>query len=746
MTFASKHQLLQRTLLALILLFGHASVAAADDSSPKRPKIALVLEGGGAKGFAHVGVLKVLEERHVPVDFVVGTSMGSIVGAAYASGRTVEEMEQVLSSTDWDGLFNETPPRREVHYRQKSGRDRELFGDTKIGIKDGEIVTPLALVQGQNVEPVLQRLFGKVPSNARYDSLPIPYRAVAADIETGEAVVLDHGNLATAARASMSVPGFFTPVEIEGRVLVDGGITNNLPVDVALAAGADVIIAVECKDHLRTRDKLNGPLAISGQIVDMLLERSTQNALKLLRPQDIHVSIELGEYGSTSFGEASKIMELGAEKARTMLAQFDRLSVGASEYARYVQHRTGSPEFAPVIDYVQIDGATGYSEAELKKTFEKFVGQPLDRVAVEEKLTAAAQSGDYQKVTYDLVQQDNKTGLVVRTVKKEWLKKFARLGFAIEDDFEGGSNYNLALETRMNDINAYGGYLDVQLETGKSPQLGVELYQPIFEASRFFVAPEINISKQQILLRDGDDITADYQRYEETLALKSGYSLGKYGEVSAGWRWGLGDIERRIEDPALANFDYDIGEFFTRLSLDQFDNPDFPTEGYRIGVIGIASRDELGADDNFERATASVGVPISFGPNTILLNAEAGFAPSDLPVERYSSLGGFFDISGFEQRSLIASDFWVYRTAIYRRISEGGSSLFPLGGYVGLTGEYASLRSSVAGIPDRPSIVAGSVFIGADTPLLPVYLGYGISDESQSSIYFTVGRIPGRRR
>lgn len=185
-----------------------AAKAKASSSQAKRPKIGLVLEGGGAKGFAHVGVLRVLEEARIPVDFVAGTSMGSIVGAAYASGRSLSEMEELLATTDWDALFNETPIRENIAFREKAGKNREIFGDTKVGMVDGKIVIPTALVQGHNIEPFLQKLLGKVPSDISFDDLPIPFRAVGADIETGDAVILDHGSLARAARASMSVPGF----------------------------------------------------------------------------------------------------------------------------------------------------------------------------------------------------------------------------------------------------------------------------------------------------------------------------------------------------------------------------------------------------------------------------------------------------------------------------------------------------------------------------------------------------------
>lgn len=712
----------------------------------RRPIIGVVLEGGGAKGFAHVGVLKVLEENNVPVDIIVGTSMGSIVGAAYASGRTIPEMEHKLSTTDWDGLFNETPPRQVVHYRQKSGRERELYGDAKVGIKDFEFIVPSAFIQGQNVEPVLQELYGKVPSSVNFDDLPVRYRAVAADLETGEAVILDHGSLATAARASMSVPGFFSPVELNGRVLVDGGITDNLPIDVALDLGAEVIIAVECKDFLKTRDQLKGPLAVPGQIIDLLLERTTQNSLKLLRPQDVHIQVKLGEYSSSSFNKASEIMKHGEDEARNHIADFSKLAVSDAEYEKYLQKRTSKEEYRPVISYVHVEGIVGYHVAEIKRALKNQINKPLNREEIMEDLTPIVQSGDFTKVTYDIEEKDGETGLIVKATPKSWLKNYTRLGFALDDDFDGNSNYSLAVEGRFNGLNEAGAYADVQLEAGRSPRAFVELYQPLYQGSSFFVAPEASVVKQDLPIRDSDSIVAEFQRQENTLALKGGYSLGKYGEFLTGWKWGQGWIERRIGEAAVPDLDYDVGEVFAKLSLDQFDNPDFPTKGYRFSLLGTASDEDLGASDDFEKGQALAALPFTFGSTTILLNAEAGIAPDDLPAERYSTFGGFFDISGFEQASLIASDYWIYRTAAYYRIAQGGSALFPFGGYIGGTIELASLRSNLEDIDDREGLVAGSIFIGADTPLLPIYLGFGMSDESEKSVYLNIGRLNGRRR
>lgn len=235
-------------LLFLPVLLSFTTVLAEDSPAfkEKRPKIGLVLAGGGALGFAHIGVLKVLEENHIPVDFVAGTSMGAIVGAAIATGKSSADMDSLLTSTDWDQLFIDSSPRQDLPYNLKAGRNREIYGDAKLGIKDGTFVTPAGVVQGQKILPLLQRLYDNAPvSPVDFDKLPVPLRVVAADIESGEAVVISNGDLATAVRASMSVPGFFAPVSMGGHELVDGGIANNLPVDVTIGMGADVLIVVE---------------------------------------------------------------------------------------------------------------------------------------------------------------------------------------------------------------------------------------------------------------------------------------------------------------------------------------------------------------------------------------------------------------------------------------------------------------------------------------------------------------------
>ena len=427
-----------------------------------RPRVALVLEGGGALGFAHVGVIKVLEEANIPVEFVTGTRMGSIVGAAFASGCTVKTMEDILSSTDWDEVFNENPPRDMVNYREKSGRGREIFGDAKLGIQDGGIVVPSAFVQGQYVELLLQGMFNKVPPSISFDKLPIPYRAVAADIETGESVILHDGSLALAARASMSVPGFFAPVELDGRLLVDGGIVDNFPVDVALERNPEFIIGVEFKSVFRTRDNLKNPLAISAQMMDLLLERTTASRLAMVRKQDIIIQPDLSKYSSTSFKDAKAIMLKGEEAARAALPKLRKLSVPREEFERYYKHRTGGAQFAPVLDFVRVEVTSPLGEAEILEAVNVKAGDVFDHDKLTKQLAPLYQNGQFKKVTQSVVEENGKYGLILRGEEKEWLNKYVRLGLSLQDDFSGDSGYSIATDMRFNNLGTYGSYADVE--------------------------------------------------------------------------------------------------------------------------------------------------------------------------------------------------------------------------------------------------------------------------------------------
>jgi len=737
----------QFLLIAISFQLFYSEAKANTEEKPKRrPVIALALEGGGALGFAHVGVMKILEEENIPVDIVVGTSMGSIVGAAFASGRTVDEMKKALSTTNWDQLFDESTRREDLRYRDKPGIGREIYGGGKIGIKDGSIVLPIAAVEGDNILNLFHRLFGKVPPVNTFDDLPVRFRAVAADLETGNAVILDRGNLSEAARASMSVPGFFAPVIIDGKTLVDGGIADNLPIDVAQAMGADIVIAIELVTDLRKKDQLNSPLAITAQVLDILLDETTRQGKELLRKEDILIQIGLNKYSATSFAQANEIMAIGEETAREIAPKLRHLSIPEEDFKKYYAHRTDHQEFTPQIAFIEVKSSSPAVREAVEKQLKIKKDGVLDRDSIEANIAELYAQGDYRTISYDIVERDKEYGVVVNAEKKDWLKKYVRLGFALEDDFQGNSSYALAAQLRSNELNSFGAQSELNFEVGRSPLVEGEWYQPLWPGGFLFVAPDFTLSRQQLFITQDDEIVAKYDRDTYYGQLRAGAALGSYGETSIAWRRGEGKLDREIGDQTIPNFDYDIGELVGEFVIDQLNNPDFPTTGVKLVANNTMSRESIGASAEYEKSAASASLPITFGRNTFLFGGEVGYSSNDVPPEQSYSLGGFFDISGYQQGSLLASDYWITRAAYYRQFASLGTSMLNLGGFVGASLEFSSLRSDIDTISDRPDIVSGSVFVGADTPLLPVYLAFGLSDEQEQSFYLAIGRLAGRRR
>jgi len=737
-------------LAAAILIFSASENALGDEYSktntpPRRPKIGLVLEGGGALGFAHVGVLKVLEENRVPIDVVAGTSIGSIVGAGYASGLTVPEMERALSETKWDDLFGERVQRGDLTYRLKAGRNRELYGDAKLGIKGGKFASPAGLIIGQNILPLFQNLFRTLPSPCDFDSLPLPFRAITADLETGKAYIPSRGNLAAVVRASMSVPGVFSPVEIDGHLLIDGGIVNNLPIDVAKEMGADVVIVSVLDDELLKRQDLQSLVAVSGQMISLLLQQNSDISRKTVRPEDVLVAIPLKGYTAGDFAKAREIMEIGEKAARGSIDDMRRYSVSEEEYARYQANRT-KPVPPPVqIDFVRVKNSSEISDERILKQVTLKPGDTFDREQMEKDVQKIFGTGYFNSVHYDVVRDGDKNGIEIDAAGKGWLEQFVRFGFSIEDNFEGDSSFRLGAAYRRYNMTTEGSYGEAQFEIGKTPRLGLEYYQP-FGDSAYFIAPLLNYQESPITVRRDGDTLAEYELKEYNGSFLLGREIGSYGEAGIGLARGYGSVNREVGNPVLNEFDYDVGEASARINIDTVDTPDFPTKGVAARLAYTSSLKDLGASDEFDTLNGAVTLPYSFGRNTILFGADFANTFDDRPVERSFSFGGFLDISGTRQGFLSASDYTQGKIVYFRRFSEVENPLFNFGFFYGGSVEVSNLESDIEQLPDHRALVSGSIFLGADTPILPTYLGYGRSDEQEDSFFLAVGRVGQVRR
>ena len=323
--------------LVTVVLFVMALLTAAQ-AHAERPRVGLVLGGGGARGAAHIGVLRELERHRVPIDAIAGTSMGAIVGGLYAAGMSVAELQDVVATLDWADTMSDTPPRKDLSFRRKQD-DAHFPIDLELGLRGSELVVPMGVIQGQDLELLLRELTIGVSGISDFDDLPIPFRAVASDIESGEAVILDSGDLAQAIRASMAVPGALAPVRIGDRLLVDGGLVGNLPIDVARTMGVDVVIAVDVEFPLYSADELDSAFAISEQMLTILIHKETRRQIDTLGDDDVLIRPELGTFASSDFGRIADTLEPGAEAARAVSASLRRLTRSESEYAEHVAQR-----------------------------------------------------------------------------------------------------------------------------------------------------------------------------------------------------------------------------------------------------------------------------------------------------------------------------------------------------------------------------------------------------------------------
>src|SRR5687768_1985059 len=468
----------------LLMLFLHLPTGVM---GAERAKVGLVLGGGGARGGAHMGVIQVLEELRIPVDCIAGTSMGALVGGMYAAGMSADDMRALLESTDWKRLFDDSLARQERSYRRKQD-DRDSLTTVGVGVgRKGLLVSP-GVLQGERILAMFERVTLGVSAIEDFDKLPIPYRAVATDLNTGEAVVLDHGSLAMAMRASMSLPGVFQPVEIDGRVLLDGGLVNQVPVDVVRAMGADVVIAVDVGTPLETLDRDASLLEVISQISGMMTTGNTRRQMATLATRDVLIVPQLGTIvGTGDFTKAREALAIGAEAAETARPNLASLSLSPDRYAASLQMQPVLAAQAPVVEFVKLENETDYADEVLLSYIRIPIGEPLDTVRVEKELLRAYSLGTLSSVTYEVVREDGRTGVLLRARPKSQGPNYLQAGLSLNTDFDGRFESNLRAAVLFSPLSRLGAEGRVTLAIGSEPALTGEYYHPLDVANRYLL-------------------------------------------------------------------------------------------------------------------------------------------------------------------------------------------------------------------------------------------------------------------
>jgi NTE family protein len=711
--------------------------APVDDA---RPRIGLALSGGGARGGAHIGVLLALRELGIPIDYIAGTSMGSVIGGLYASGLDEEEIESIAREVDWPDLFDEDPSRDDRSFRRK--RDDDLFlVKQRAGFNDATLELPLGLVQGQDIDLFLGKILLSVSHVESFADLPIPFRAVAADVVTGEAVVLERGNLARAIRASLSIPGVLAPVEIDGRLLVDGGIAQNLPVDTVREMGADIVIAIDISTPLASREELVSVLSITGQLTGLLTNRGTAAQIEKLAPGDVLVTPNLGDISTAGFARIAETFAIGYDAT---MAVADELRALALAPAAYQAHRDRRPnlraEELPQIDFVRLRNESRVADHIIQARLERIpTGGQFDIDATEAAIARVYGLGLFQNVRYDVVEEGGRTGLEIGVEERAWGPNYVQGGIEYSSAGDDESLLGVSLSYLRTAMNSLGAEWRSTIELGDEPFISTEWHQPLGWNAMSFAAAELSIERPLINVYSGSTRIAEIQARQSVVNVSLGHEIGNWGEVRFGLTRGGGDTELQIGDPTLPIIgDFDRGESFARFSVDTLDSMYFPTGGVAFVAEWRVSRENLGADTEFDQFVSRAVGAKAFGKN-IFAGAVRYNTTSDgvAPPQNLFRLGGFWDLAGFGQNELTGQNVGRALAAYYRQI--GNISRMPA--YAGITIEKGNAWDSRDDISFANSLNAASLWVGAETPIGPVYLSYGRAEGGRDSIYFFIGGI-----
>jgi len=731
------------TLCALLASFplargAHAQASAAAPAS--RPKVCLVLSGGGARGAAHIGVIKVLEELRVPIDCIAGTSMGSLVGGAYASGMSVPEMEALIREITTALLFKDTPPRQEEAMRRKLD-DRSILFGLELGVRDGEVLLQKGVVSGIQLEAVLRNL-SKIPGHVDFDRLPIPYRAVATDLVTGKAVVFDRGELAQVMRASMSVPAVIAPAQIGDMLLVDGGLTNNLPVDVVRALGADVVIAVNLGTPLMTREQLGSVLGVTGQMINILTEQNVRASLAMLRPTDVLIEPQLGAFSAGDFDHLPRTVPIGEAAARAVAPRLAALSLPPQAYAA-LRERQQAPPQPPtgVVADIRFPGLARVNPESLLDYMDTRPGEPLDRARLDRDLRRIYGLGDFEHVDYQLIEQAGQQIVSINALEKSWGPDYLRFGLGLQSDFKGENAFNLAASYRRTWLNPLGAEWRTDVQVGQVSYLTTEFYQPLGARNGLFFAPRATILRRNVDLFAEDDRIARYNLRTGYVSLDLGASFTRYGETRIGLVFGRSSATL---DTGAPEFQPDPSKVTRagvayRAIVDQLSSASFPSDGYAASLDLFASLKGLGARDEYSRYDLTGFGARSWGRHTVAVGGRfAGKATGDdLPAYDLVQWGGFLQQSGLPAGALLGQRLAFGRALYTYRLAE--QKLLE-GLYVGASAEVGRMTQPIVPGNLTGTLYSGSLFFGADTPVGPVYLGYGITSGGFRSAYFFLGR------
>lgn len=714
-------------ILSLLLSLGFCS---------ERPKVALVLSGGGARGGVHVGVLKILEQNKIPVDMIVGTSMGSFVGGLYASGKTPYEIENILVDTDWHEYIRTDYNRRDIPMKRKQ-IEHYFQGRLGIGIdaKDN-FVLPTGVFKRQS----LLLKFLKESDGAEYinnfDDLSIPFRAIATNIKNGKPVILKSGSLGRAMYASSAIPGAFQPLKIDGMYLVDGGVSKNLPISIAKDMGADIVIAVDASEGFDKNLDVNSYLVIMNQLVNILMRKNADDDISLLTSDDVLITPSLEGITGLDVEKYPEIIKLGEKFAIEKLPEYEHLAISEDDYITYLQNHRYEKEYKKAyIDEIIIKNDTYISDDAIRDRLYVKVGDTLDECVLRKNMLHIYNMMLFDSVEYELKTENSKNIVIIKTTPSSDNHGEIRFALGFEDDFSGGSSYSFKMGYRVYGINSYGGEINSDFEIGRKEQLRSEFYQPLDSLSRYYIRPNI-LYVNQI---DKEDKDLDVERYGASL------SIGRHFFSDHELEFGVGLYKDVVESLKLQKSikNFKSRPLYISFKSDNLDNLNFPNIGFKSEIKWLKESKDLAGEYDYEQLSLDMEKPISMDSHniTLYLKAAATFnAFSEVSLINKYTLGGLFNLSGYIPYSF-NDDNIILGVVKYRYELKNGGFFGTLNAplYAGVSLEVGNTWSDYESYDRSDLKKSASVYVAADTFLGPLYLAYGASTDGHMSSYLYLG-------
>lgn len=709
---------------------------AREQKAAPRPKVGIAFAGGSAHGLAHIGVLKWLDEHRVPVDAVAGTSMGGIVAGLFATGHTAEQIEDFVSGIDWSLALQVSPPFEQLAFRRKEDQ-REYPNTIELGYKRGRGVSfPAALSAGHGVGLVISRFAAPYGEMGSFSDLPTPFRCVAVDLVKAKTYVFEGGSMVEALRATMSIPGVFAPVEKDGMLLVDGGMLNNLPVDVVRGMGPDVVVAVALDPPAPDLNQMKSIFGVARRTLSVMI---TDNERRNLGLADLVVMPELKGLGTGDYPRYKEFIQRGYKAAEAKRRMLEKLSVSEAEYGAWLEARVAKRRGEHVKPQtVIVEGNLPARRMEaLVDTVAAEPDEPLDRPKLEGELTKLVGSGRYDAASYTTFKEPGNEGVRLKLHEKDHGPPFVKPSFLLMASPEDGLKFGVGARVTFLDVGGPASEWRTDLSIGLYNRLGTEYYYRL-RGGKWFLAPRIEHEEWQQPVYEGSQRVKEFSNRRTGGGIDLGYAFGRFQELRMGWTLSHEKVLIAAGPGQGTGVKGRASTIRARWSYEGQDAPNVPTRGVRVQLQGHYGMDWPGVKQKFGLADGLVSYARPLPRRFFLIGqGRGGVTRDDVHLSNSFELGGPLRMGSLARNQLLGTRYYYAGGYLMRGLSNPSLSIF--GKFYGLLAYEAGNAWARSSIPiPRSSATAGVL---GETQFGVVFFGVAYGDRGEGKIFFRLGRF-----